>query len=198
MRYGGWVMRWIGMAGALPLAVALALAPVGLLSAGTPQAIGVVNFAVRPSVPPIPGLFPGRFAADDTTALLQRTAPASLSVISRTAMTHAQSALSWRDTDITNSARLNALAAGAHAAHLVIGTVDRLTVERQSSSAFRARATVHIQVFTPAPARITGAVTDTGTAVGTGSVSRIAAQQALHQVIQQVLPLVVSKIPFTR
>jgi hypothetical protein len=197
MRHDSWVMRWIGMAGVLPLAAALALAPVGLSSAGTPQAIGVVNFAVRPSVPSIPGLSPGRFAADDTTALLQRTAPASLSVISRTAMTHAQSALSWRDTDITNSARLNALAAGAHAAHLVIGTVDRLNVEGQSSSASRARATVHIQVFTP-PAWITEAVTDTGTAVGTGSVSRIAAQQALHQVIQQVLPLVVSKIPFTR
>jgi len=197
MRYGGWVMRWIGMAGALPLAVALALAPVGLLSAGTPQAIGVVNSAVRPSVPPIPGLFPGRFAADDTTALLQRTAPASLSVISRKTMTEAQAALSWRDRDIANSARLNALATRAHAAHLVIGTVDRLDVEGQSNSASRARATVHIQVFTP-PAWITEAVTDTGTAVGTGSVSRIAAQQALHQVIQQVLPLVLSKIPFTR
>jgi len=197
MRYGGWVMRWIGMAGALPLAVALALAPVGLLSAGTPQAIGVVNFAVRPSVPPIPGLFPGRFAADDTTALLQRTAPASLSVISRKTMTEAQAALSWRDRDIANSARLNALATRAHAAHLVIGTVDRLDVEGQSNSASRARATVHIQVFTP-PAWITEVVTDTGTAVGTGSVSRTAAQQALHQVIQQVLPLVLSKIPFTR
>src|SRR5262249_17810641 len=68
MQHDSWVWRWIGLAAALPLAVALALAPIGLLSAGTPQAIGVVNFAVRPSVPPISGLFPGRFAADDTTA----------------------------------------------------------------------------------------------------------------------------------
>ena len=196
MRHDSWVSQSIGMAAALPLAVALALAPVGFLSAGTPQAIGVVNLAVRPAVASISALSPGRFAADDTTALLQSTAPVSLSVISRETMTQAQAALSWRDTDITNFARLNALATGAHAAHLVIGTVDRLTVERQSSSAFRARATVHIQVFTPAPARITGAVTDTGTAVGTGS-SRIAAQQALHQAIQQVLPLVLAKIPFT-
>ena len=197
MRHDSWVLRWMGTAAALPLAVALALAPVGLLSAGTPQTIGVVNFAVRPSVPSIPGLFPGRFAADDTTALLQRAAPASLSVISRETMSQAQAALSWRDADITNSARLNALATGAHAAHLVIGTVDRLSVERQSTSASGARATIHIQVFTP-PARITEAVTDTGTAVGTGSVARIAAQQALHQAIQQVLPMVLLKNPFTR
>jgi hypothetical protein len=192
-----WVLRWIGMAAALPLAVALVLAPVGLLSAGAPQAIGVVNFAVRPSVPSISGLSPGRFAADDTTALLQHTAAASLRVISRETMTQAQSALSWRDRDITNSVRLNALAIGAHATHLVIGTVDRLSVEQQSNSASPARATVHIQVFTP-PALITEAVTETGTAVGTGSVARIAAQQALHQAIQQALPMVLSKIPFTR
>ena len=189
MRHDSWVLRRIGLAAALPLAVVLALAPVGSLVAETPQAIGVVNFAVRPSVPPISGLVPGQFAADDTTALLQRTAPVSLSVISRDTMTRAQAALSWRDTDITNSARLNALATEVHAARLVIGTVDRLSVEGQSGRVFRASATVHIQVFTPTPARITAAVTDTGTVVRTGTFSRTA-QQALHQVIQQVLPLV--------
>jgi hypothetical protein len=196
MRRDSWVLRWIGTAAALPLVVALALAPVGLLSAATPETIGVVNFAVRHSVQSIPGMSPGRFAADDATALLQRTAPASLSVISRETMTKAQAALSWHDADITNSSRLIALAIGAQAAHLVIGTVDRLSVEGQSTSGSGARATVHIQVFTP-PAWISEAVTDTGTAVGTGNVARIAAQQALHQAIQQVLPKVLSKIPIT-
>ena len=48
MRRDSCVLRWIRMAAALPLAVALVLAPVGLLSAGAPQAIGVVNFPCGP------------------------------------------------------------------------------------------------------------------------------------------------------
>jgi len=186
MRGGDWIWRWLGVA------LVLALAPVGLSSASTAQTIGAVDFAVRASVPSVSGLVPGRFAADDATTLLPGSTRAPLDVISRQAMVQAQTALAWRDTDITKFARLSALADRAHATYLIIGTVDRLAVERQTPSSYRVTATIHIQVFTPVPARITEAVVGTGSAV-TG-VSRIAAQQALHRAIEQALPLALAKI----
>jgi len=185
------LLRWVGVA----LGLALALGPAGFSSASTARPIGVVDFAIRPTLPKISGLVPGRFSADDATTVIQRAAPAGLAVISRTTVTQAQTALSWRDTDITSYARLNALANDAHATYLMIGTVDRFSVDRLSSggSQYRGQATVHIQVFTAAPARISPAVTGTGSSIA--SVSRIVAQQALHDAIARAMPSVLAAIP---
>ena len=181
------VWRWIGMA------LALVLAPVSLSSANTAPAIGVVDFVVRQPAPSISGLSPGRLAADDATTVLQRTAPAAFAIISRKTMSQAQTALSWRDTDITKYARLSALANDAHVTYLVIGTVYRLFVEEQSSAgSHRVTTAVHVQVFTAVPARISEPVTGTGVAFA--NVSRIAAQQALRQAIERAMPSLLARI----
>jgi len=190
MRRGG--SRWVGAA----VAAVLALVSSSLSSVGAAQTIGAVDFAVRPPMPSISGLFPGRFAADDVTTLLERDTHAPLVVISRQTMAQAQTALGWRETDMTKYARLSALAERAQATYLAIGTIDRLALERQTNSSYRATATVHIQVFTLVPARITGAVAGSGSAVA--STSRTAAQQALHQAIEQALPSALAKIAPTR
>jgi len=175
--------------------MALALAPAVPSFAGAVQTIGVPDFAARASIPNISGMFPGRFAADATTTALQRAAHPPLSVIPRTTMTKAQSALKWRDTDITKFAQLTALADRVGAAHLIIGTIDRLSVERISNSVSRSAATVHIQVFTVAPAGITQAVAGTGS--GIAAVPRDAAEQALRQAVEQALNAELPKIALT-
>ena len=68
MRQIGWISRWMGVA----VAAALAFAPQGLSAAGAAQAIGVPDFAARPSTPTMSGLNPGRFAADAATMELTR------------------------------------------------------------------------------------------------------------------------------
>ncbi len=191
MRHTSWISRWMGVAAA----AALALAPGGLAAAGAAQSIGVPDFAARPSIPNISGLFPGRFAADNATTVLQRATHPPLGVVSRKTMTQAQSALKWRDTDITKFARLTALADRVGATRLVIGTIDRLSVERISNSVSRSAATVHIQVFTVAPAGITQAVAGTGS--GIAAVPRDAAEQALRQAVEQALNAELPKIALT-
>ncbi|HLN12483.1 MAG TPA: hypothetical protein VK587_04805 [bacterium] len=191
MRPTAWISRWI-----MVTAMALALAPAVPSFAGAVQTIGVPDFAARASIPNISGMCPGRFAADAATTALQRAAHPPLSVIPRTTMTKAQSALKWRDTDITKFAQLTALADRVGAAHLIIGTIDRLSVERVSNNVYRSAATVSIQFYTATPPRITPAVTGTGS--GLTSISRGAAEQALRQAVEQALNAELAKIAPTR
>lgn len=180
MRRTNKITRWIGAAAAAWLLAA----PAGL-SATTAWTIGVVNFAERPALPNISGVFPGRSAADTATTLLERTVHPPVTVIARKTVAQAEAAMEWRPRDITVFARLKELANRAGAAHLVVGTVDRLSSERFAGQTFRSMATVSVQVFTPQPTRITKAVTGSGSAMST--VPANAANQALRQAVEEAL-----------
>ena len=192
MRQIGWISRWMGVA----VAAALAFAPQGLSAAGAAQAIGVPDFAARPSTPTMSGLNPGRFAADAATMQLTRAAHPAFTVIPRTTITQAQTALNWRDNDITRLPRLTELANRVGATRLVIGTIDRITVDQVANNLYRCTATVTLQIFTLAPAKATSTVTGMGS--GTGRLSRDAAQQALQEAIEQAVKAELGKLAPTR
>ena len=174
----------IGWIGAAAAAVVLAV-PAGFSAPAATQTIGVVALSKRGTLPDISGLIPGRYAADSTAALLQRTVRAPVTVLPRKTMMEAEQALGWRDYDITKFARLTEHAQRAGAAHLVVGTLDRFGYERYAGSLYRSTATVSIQLFTPTPPKITKASTGAGT--GLASVPANAAQQALRAAVDEAV-----------
>jgi hypothetical protein len=172
------------------MAVALALAPVGVSSADNAPMIGVPDFLVRDGVPDIPDILPGAAAADAATALLARS---HMTVIARKDVRQAEGAMQWHDRDLTDLSRLKELAKRTNAAYLLVGSIDDLSADRASGAVYQSKATVIAQLF-DATRGVEGPA-EQGIGTSTNSSASAAAASALNQALTQAVNAVRAQMP---
>lgn len=109
--------------------LAVVLAPLAAGAARGPLKVGVVDFYAPTPLAPFSGFFPERFAAGDLTDLLARAGGDRLVMIPRDAVQRSEQEMRWSDADVLHFDRLRALAGVVGADRLIVGWIQRLTVE---------------------------------------------------------------------
>ena len=179
------------------------LPPAGAL----PQAVkvGVVDFYALSPLGSYSGVIPERLAADQLSALLERSGGGRFDVISRAAMQEAEATMRWQSADVLSFARLQALGRAVGADRLMVGWITQLAVQSGGGGVNRssadgggdgppsAFASIVLQVFDEAQGRLI-ASTKQSAEVSYGSTRALLAARALQVVLERAFPDIVSKL----
>ncbi len=176
---------------------AVCVAVLGLSASGRPgpaaaasiPAVGVVDFyLLSPSYSPT--LLPGRYAADDLSAMLAQAGAGRITVIPRAQVELAEGSLGWQEADALHYARLSSLARLLGVDRLAVGWIRVLDVERGGGhedprmgggAPTSATAILQVQVFDATQGRILSGTQSEATAMGL--VDYVVAQAALHRAL---------------
>lgn len=167
--------------------------------------VGVVDFYAVSPLGAYSGIIPERLAADQLSALLERSGGGRFDVISRAAMQEAEGTMRWQSADVLHFDRLRALGRAVGADKLMVGWITQLAVQSGGGGANRssadgggdgppsAFARVVLQVFDEAQGRLI-ASTEQWADVTYGSIRALLAARALQVVLERAIPDVLSKL----
>ena len=159
-------------------------------------------YALTPP-PPVSGLVPERFVADEVAKMLPEAVRGEAAVIPREAIRRAEAALAWRAWDVLSYARLADLAREARADHLVVGWIRRLELDGTGPGVkapteggdhiVSGSATVLVQIFDAAEGRIVAEAQGDGSTLG--QTRLLIARQVLRDAAGGALTKLVVKMP---
>lgn len=170
-------------------------------AAAPARTVGVVEFYAISPPPPLVGVVPEEYAADDASSIFPAVAGDRFALIPRGAVRQVEAAMGWRPRDALSFSRLGQLAARVGADHLVVGWIRRLELDAEGPGIHRpgfgfrllsGSATVLLQIFDARQGRIVVEAPGDGSTIG--SIRTVVAEQVLHEATAQALRRVLARV----
>jgi hypothetical protein len=193
------IMRTFACCAALALAAGLTLE--AAVASSVPS-VGVCDFYALTPVPPVSGVIPEEFAADDFSAALAARANERYHVIARPSVRAAERDIRWRGSDVLSYGRLTELARRLHSDRLVVGWIRELVnasdvVVDGGNGPIQGSADVTVQVFDATQGRVIAETQGRGDALGAvrGAVTEEVLSRAVEATIPAISPALAQPSP---